>query len=632
MARARMRLEHQRDFTGGLNLKADPFTLAPNETFDLQNVDIDRRGGFGLRRGSKAFITRPTKRIVTATGASRTSNVVTATGLSPVNGDPGGLVPGQSIQVDFADNTYDGTFTVATAVGGASTATWAQTAADDASAGAGTIAEGFGNPDSGYTYVDTSAVRHILAARGGWVKRWDGSAWQDVIITPGGAGRTIFAEMNDVLYLLKPSKVPAFRWTGSGLATTLTTVAGNFNDDLAAPNDGNFPACKTMAVHHEVMWAGNTNEGGTNFNCRVRWSHISRPEDWRTNDFIDIDANDENGVIQALVPFGDRLLVFKEKAVYAIHGYPPAGFTVQNLTKELGAPTQGAVVATENAVFFWDTDKGAWKYDGKRFEWIFEPLYPLIDDNKINMPFSFQVIAEYFNDRLWLSVPMLGAPYAGAFISLVYQDNLDLNKAGTWTLHTKTLFGWWVHRASAGGDLHFIGGAGESGQAGYVMELDVQNLFTDTNALIAAPQTTIFGVPSLSSPQIITAWYTTHFYDDKNPAMKKRWKRPVMVMLAGADQRTIVDVLTDYDPAVVTKSFDIFTTLDGGEAQWDVNNWDQANWAFESVLGADRAIIVRGSPLSNGVAKALRFRNTVSGTDWRIYGLTMKWIPRPIRN
>lgn len=79
------------------------------------------------------------QRIVTATGASRTANVVTAAGLSPANGEPNGLVAGHQVTVDFADNGYDGTFTVTAAAAGATTATWAQTAADDPSAGAGTI-------------------------------------------------------------------------------------------------------------------------------------------------------------------------------------------------------------------------------------------------------------------------------------------------------------------------------------------------------------------------------------------------------------------------------------------------------------------------------------------------------------
>lgn len=612
----RIELEAQRDFTGGLNLADDPYNLEKNETFDLQNVDIDRRGGFGIRRGTQRFLNQSSRRTVTATGAVRAANVVTVSGLSPVNGDPDGLKPGHVVTADFplggGGTNFDGTFTVVTAVGGATTATWAQTAAND-STGAGTITQGFANIDSGYTYVDPSNVRHILIASGGPVQRWDGAAWQDVR-TLAGSGRTKFIEYDNALYFTTVSNntVP-FKWTGSGTATQLTgTAGGNFNDDLTAPNAGNMPHCKTLAVHHEVVWAAGVLETGPVIEgCRVRWSHPGNPEDWRTNDYIDLDPDDENGFITALVPFGDRLLVFKNKAIYAIHGYPPAGFSVENLTKQLGTSSQFSVVATPDAVYFWDKDRGAYKYDGKGFEWIFQPLFPLIDDEKINMAFSQQVIVEFHNDRLWLSVPFQTPPYAGTFIGLVYSPLAG--KDGAWTVHTKTLFGWWVHTGSDGGDKHLLGGSGT-----YLYELDVEGLYEDQNAGGTFDK--------------IVAWYTTRWFDANNTAMKKRWKRPVVVMRGGSEQITNVEVLNDYDPTRVAKTFQLVTTLDGDELEWDVGNWDEKNWARELTLSGERSVILKGSPLGNGVAKALRFKNTTTGQDWRIHGVTMKWIPRIIRN
>ena len=843
-----LQMEHQRDFGGGLNLKDDPYNLAEDESFDLQNVDIDRRGGFGLRRGTRHWIEVEPSRVVTATGASRTANVVTAVGLSPLNGDPGGLVPGQRITVNFVDNGYDGSFVVATAVGGASTATWSQVAADDAVAGPGTIVESFGQPDSGYTYVDNSLVRHQLIARGGNVKRWDGATWQNVIATiSGGVGRTMFVEFRNVLYLLPPGNNVPFTWTGTGSATQLVTAAGNYNDDLTAPNAGNYPQTRSVATHKEVMWAGGVVEAaGVVHDSRLRWSHPGAGQDWRTNDFIDIDPDDENGKINALVPFGDRLLVFKDKAIYAVHGDPPAGLSVQNLTKELGTPTQWSVVATEEMIYFWDVDKGAWRYNGKSFEWIFEPIYRLIDDGKVNVQFSFQTIMQYHRDRLWVSVPMSAPPYAGQFISLVFQPSAGKN--GAWTLHTATLFGWWIHRGSDGGDLHLIGGRTDGTGATYVYELDVEDLFedvvevqppalhlvgsavptdaattpdaaqhdittdieiqfdayrdnwqvvssnfevlaskyqavaggrswafslgdggllsirwsTDGTALQApmeatapvpidrgrlavkvtldvdngaagrtatffyklpniadwtqlgdpvvvggttsifnssSPMTvgscidaggltaavigghdpftgevhelivkngidgTVIANPDFDSQTVLTpqftdasglvwtpvagayiayytshrpiiAWYTTRWFDAKNSAMKKRWKRPVVVMRAGSDQVTVVEVLRDYDPTRVFKQFEFITGADEVTGVWDEasSDWDAVQWAADITLGGEKSVALRGAPLSGGVARALRFKNTSQGQDWRIHGLTMKWIPRRVRN
>lgn len=48
---AQVRVLRSDDFTGGLNLRADPFQLGDNESPDLLNVDIDPRGGF-FQRGA----------------------------------------------------------------------------------------------------------------------------------------------------------------------------------------------------------------------------------------------------------------------------------------------------------------------------------------------------------------------------------------------------------------------------------------------------------------------------------------------------------------------------------------------------------------------------------------------------
>jgi len=852
--RVPVEIEEQRDFTGGLNLKDDLYNLADNESADLQDVDIDRRGGFGVRRGIRPFIDRETVRVVTATGASRTTNVVTAVGLDPLNGDVnGGLVPGQQYIVNFADNAYDGTFVIVSAAAGASTATWAQVAADDAAAGVGTLKESNSFPDSGYTYVDDSLVRHILVARNGQVRRWGGTEWIDVIRLFGGSGRTEFQEFRNVLYMLPPGIQVPYTWTGTGLATQLTTAVGNYNDDLTAPNNGNYPQCRTIATHKEVMWAGGVIEAvGPSHNSRVRWSHPGAGQDWRTNDFIDLDPDDESGFIRALIPFGDRLLVFKDKAVYAISGDPPANFQVENLTKKVGCSSRWAVVTTEQEVYFYDKDTGAWRYDGRTFEWIFEPLYRLIDDGLLNSQFSFQSIVEFHRERLWVSVPSASAgPYSGQFLSLIYQP--DSGKKGSWTVHTRTGFGWWVHAGSDGGDLHLLGGLNGGAGANLLYEFDVEGLFLDeqafspvsmklmpelgtsanppaattpdaashdittdieiqfeayredwnsTNAggfnfgesmgskwqsaaggrswyvvlmdsgtidfnwstngtnelfldstlplpndspalgikitfdvndgagnkvmnvyyrkrgildwtlhetVTEAGTTSIFNSSSqmvvgsategggtlggifidtegffghifsmtvkngidgaiVANPQFdeqteltplftdsaglvwtmvngawlgfhreeaaITSWYTTRWFDANNSAMKKRWKRPVVVMRAGADQKTVVKVFRDYDPTRVFKQFEFITSADAETGVWDdpATEWDDEQWAAEQSLGGEKAIALRGVPLSGGIARALKFENNTKGQDWRVHGLIMKWIPRRIRN
>ena len=47
------------DFTGGLNYRADAFQLADNESPDMQNVDVDPRGGFSSRGAVIDYSTAP---------------------------------------------------------------------------------------------------------------------------------------------------------------------------------------------------------------------------------------------------------------------------------------------------------------------------------------------------------------------------------------------------------------------------------------------------------------------------------------------------------------------------------------------------------------------------------------------
>lgn len=531
MARGRMELEHQRDFTGGLNIADDPYNLAPTESFDLQNVDIDRRSGFSIRRGSRRWI---------------------ATSTSPM-----------------------------------------------------------GAPDTVYTYVDPSGVRHLLAARGGEVRRWDGAAWVQIQVAIG-SGTTQFVEMLGDLYIAHFSRNTRI-WSGAGVSAALT-LAG-YNDDLAAPANNRMVAGRCMAVHNGVMFAGNIYDtlDAVVHPSRLRWSHPGKPRDWRTNDWIDIDPEDGSGQITALVPLGDRLIVFKERAIYAVHGFPPEGFSVTNITRDVGTPTNYSVTANREEIYFWDTLKGAHRLTERSLDWIFEPLFPYIDDNKINMPFSFQVICQYHNDRVWFSVPWLAAPYASTFVGLIYAPTVG--KGGAWTLHNNTLFSLHVHRASAGGDAHLIGGS-LGAPSGYVMELDVENYYFDE-------------VPSTGATSRINAWYTTRWFDGNNPALKKRFKRPIVVVGRNANQEFKVDVFSDYDPTHVHRTFSLFTDVNGVEGVWDVSDWDEVVWAAE--IG-EAAMLLRGSVLGNATAKALRFSNVTTGVDWRVHGVTMKWIPKRIRN
>ena len=99
-----------------------------------QDAANDASCGAGtVRLSTREPFAARVNREVAATDAARATNIVTA----QLGNDSHPLMVGDVVNVDFADNTYDGDFTIRTALLG--TVTWRQAAADDPAAGAGTI-------------------------------------------------------------------------------------------------------------------------------------------------------------------------------------------------------------------------------------------------------------------------------------------------------------------------------------------------------------------------------------------------------------------------------------------------------------------------------------------------------------
>jgi hypothetical protein len=94
---------------------------------------------------------------VAFTGGSRTSNVVTLTGLAVGHG----IQPGDIVTVTAADSTYNGTFTVTGPAIPGTTITYAQTAGNDASSGAGTLTKTWDLAELAGGFTATWAGEHI---------------------------------------------------------------------------------------------------------------------------------------------------------------------------------------------------------------------------------------------------------------------------------------------------------------------------------------------------------------------------------------------------------------------------------------------------------------------------------------
>lgn len=526
----RVDFKTQRDFTGGLNLSRALLQLGDEESPDLLNVDVDPRGGFGLRRGVQPY---------------------------------GGVLAG-------AAHTL-------------------------------------------LSYQTSGNAAQAMAGNGTTLYRLSGGTWTSTITSLSSTTPWRSVTFKDRIYILTGNNAPK-RWDGSSAVTLTASGSGNWNDDIASPtahaSTGKMPKALVGATYMGSVFVGNITEGSTAYPCRVRWSHPLFCEDWRSLDYIDIEPEDGES-ITALVPLEDRLLVFKQSSIHAIYGAPPESIQVSPISRELGAPSQEAVCGSDVGVMFWHEGTGAHLLKGDvlrgiKGSWIGERIYPAIEDGRISSGRMDEVQVGWLNRRLWVSVPWEGS----ATKNRVFVYDPFCGKEGAWTFYDLAVGPFLSLPTAGSGDTPLAASVGTS----YVVQLEVFDLATDNYGGGAAH---------------IDSYYTTRWWDLGHPLVKKRWKRPEVVLLAGQDAVIPVNVLRDYDPTFHFKTFNLNTTADSAEAEWDVDDWDDALWGRE---GGERNVVERGSPLGNARAVSLKFNGPATNVPWRVDALSMKWIAKRVRN
>lgn len=519
----------QRDFTGGLNLGRALPQLDDTESPDVLNVDVDPRGGFGLRRGIQPYLT-----------------VLPDVGHS--------ILP----------------------------------------------------------FVRSTATAEALVGVGTALYRHTGGAWAS-IFTGGPTGPYRSVTFKDRIYIFSGNNAVR-RWDGTTAVTTTDPAVAGYNDDLAVPtafaSTGDVPKAKVAATYQGSVFVGNITEDSTAYPCRVRWSHPLFPEDWRSIDYIDIEPEDGDE-ITALVPLQDRLLVFKRRSIHSIYGAPPESLSVSQVSRELGAPAQEAVVGTDVGVMFWHEGSGAHLLAadilrGTKASWIGERIWPAIEDARISSGRMDEATVGWVNRRLWVSVPYEGSTTRNR--TFVYDP--FCGKDGAWTFYDTAVGPFCTLPSVGDGDIPLA----LSAATAWVERLENFDVFTDD-----------YG----SGDVHIDSHYVTRWWDQGEPAVKKRWKRPEFVILAGQDATIPVNVLRDYDPTFHFKTFNLNTAADESQGEWDVSEWDVDTWGR---AGGERDEVDRGSPLGNARAVALKFNGPATNVPWRVDALTMKWISKRVRN
>jgi hypothetical protein len=537
----RIDVDEWTDFTAGINLRADPFQLGPNESPDLLNVQLNPRGGFQRRR-----VARPWNDAVV-----------------------GGSGTAVGSMWSFENNTYK------------------------------------------------QVVMHVGGT--GLVLQSSGGAVTSVNTFATATARARGATFNDINYVQNGTDAP-FSYTGAGVGA-LTQA---FSDDIDAPTSGNMPIARYLAVHQGSMWLAYTKEGGTPFPNRVRWSHPGRAQSWRTKDWIDIDPGGDGDEIQAIVPFGDALYVFKKNAIYGVYGVFP-DFDIRPIARGIGAINPDAVVANEAGVYFFDWPNGVFFFDGRGINYQFERLKPAIDANTIPKAYSDKITLGWGNRKLWVNVPW------GTSTVNVRTLVLDpsLSREGSWTIYA-----WWHQLATAttrgfGPMLEWAPTAQDSvllaasNTNRYVVKLEQET--TQDNDFTGGTTTPVHG------------WYQTAWYVPRGTAYKKRFKRPELVIRADTGLFGALQVFKDFNQFQASKEVVFQTDPQGNAMLWDTGIWDTDAWGTGGEV-SNR--IRRFGALGGGRSVALRLRVPDVARvapydvipDWSINSISFKYYTRKLRS
>ena len=341
---AQILFDQKRDFTGGLNFRADQFQLRDNESPFILNMDVDPRGGAFSRAAYRKKNTtqisgnwKP-KGLFNYKDAS-SPRIILNTGYDSVGPTDGKIY--QSTGSNFSTIEYSSGNDIAVkSANGASVTQWLDT-----------VYFAIGKDASQmYKWNNNDTYATALLA--------SGPTWQPYQDPVGGY-------------------MPRAEHTRAHANKLFVANTKELNND----------ATPSLVDHPN----------------RLRWSHENRPEDWYQDDYIDIIAGGEG--ITGLAVVDGQLLVFKPKAVYLLMGYDADSFQLVELSTNVGIKYPQHVVEGSGGAYFFDYPAGLLFFNRNGIQDLFSRLKPTIDTNRINANKLDQLTLSYVNDRVWMSAP-----------------------------------------------------------------------------------------------------------------------------------------------------------------------------------------------------------------------------------
>lgn len=448
---------------------------------------------------------------------------------------------------------------------------------------------GVSNANRLWTWDGSTATHVATAITDGTAVSQDTPAW--VRGTPWG-DKLYFANCRNATALVMRY------WNGSAF----TTLTNNANDSYAAPTSGNAPLARLLCDHAGFMWWADTIESGTVYRSRIRFSHYLQPENFANADYFDIEPDDRTDRITALLPFKNVLLVFKNKAVFAVYGTSRDDFTVERISATSGAVSQEAVSASAGVVYWWSSDGNVYAYNGSGVIPVGDRvMIDLVRDGTIVPQADHRVV--WAEGRLYVSVLI-----AGGTTRYMYVYDPSVGRSGAWTKYDfgYTSMVWWRKASGANGIMFRI--YNKVGIFDYNVAAQAYDYDGTTNV-----------IPS--------GYYRTAWFSASDTALLKRWKRLRVTASVGDQANLNADVFYDFDESTVRKT--LFSSVDpaSGTGLWGTMLWGSGLWSGANVVFGFERLPAAG----RSHAIQFKFYFTANTTAWTVDSFTLPYLSKGYR-
>jgi hypothetical protein len=328
---------------------------------------------------------------------------------------------------------------------------------------------------------------------------------------------------------------------------------------------------------------------------------LQQPEDWAEADYFDVDPTDDGNPVTALVPFQDKLLVFKASGVYAVFGYTRDDFFVERLS-DSGVVDPRAVAVSPGAIYWYDGSGLVMVFNGRQVIPLTDNLRWWSDIGKIKNQGDHWFM--WADGRLYMSLEASATQSVNRWL-FVYDP--EIKALTRYSPVVSSMFHW--ERVDSEHCPLFL------------FETDA-NLYRFDRG---------YDVDSSSNGTVVTqatvdSYYRTGWIRADETATKKRWKRPRITAAAQGDTTINVRVYHDFHEETVVKFYEMI--IEGGED----SIWGTMDWGDDWSAGQDDFYRFSRMP-SGGSAYAIQFE--FSSTDnigrWWIDSIAVPFRRKQVR-